>query len=157
MISYKAEKMVFELNNLLSSTFGSSNVFPVQTWDSFQSKNPSQFTKKPLTQSVPFFGALQSTNVLQNDPIPTGHGQNQPIYECHVTTAGRNRVENPKYQVLFDLLLLVENIHIFGINWIISKMHHSIWKNIFVLWANEYLERLEGKIRKCLIFYVRIF
>ena len=26
-------------------------------------------------------------------PIPTGHGQNQPIYECHVTAAGRNRVK----------------------------------------------------------------
>ena len=26
-------------------------------------------------------------------PIPTSHGQNQPIYECHVTTAGRNRVK----------------------------------------------------------------
>ena len=23
--------------------------------------------------------------------------------------------------------------------------------------ANEYLERLEGKIRKCLFFYIRIF
>ena len=26
------------------------------------------------------------------NPIPTGHGRNQPIYECHVTTASRNRV-----------------------------------------------------------------
>ena len=25
--------------------------------------------------------------------IPNGHGRNQPIYECHVTTAGRNRVK----------------------------------------------------------------
>ena len=25
------------------------------------------------------------------NPIPTGHGRNQPIYECHVTTACRNR------------------------------------------------------------------
>ena len=23
------------------------------------------------------------------NPIPTGHGRNQPIYERHVTTAGR--------------------------------------------------------------------
>ena len=38
-----------------------------------------------------------------------------------------------------------------------SKMHHSIWKILFVLGANEYLERLEGKIRKCLFFYVKIF
>jgi hypothetical protein len=27
------------------------------------------------------------------NPIPTGHGWNQPIYECHMTTAGRNRVK----------------------------------------------------------------
>ena len=26
------------------------------------------------------------------NPIPTSHGQNQPIYECRVTTASRNRV-----------------------------------------------------------------
>ena len=37
------------------------------------------------------------------------------------------------------------------------KMHHSIWKILFVLSADEYLERLEGKIRKCLFFYVKIF
>ena len=30
------------------------------------------------------------------NPIPTGHGRNQPIYECHVTTAGRNRVKAAK-------------------------------------------------------------
>ena len=38
-----------------------------------------------------------------------------------------------------------------------SKMHHSIQKILFVLGADEYLERLEGKIRKCLFFYVKIF
>ena len=27
------------------------------------------------------------------NPIPNDHGRNQPIYECHVTTAGRNRVK----------------------------------------------------------------
>ena len=27
------------------------------------------------------------------NPIPTIHGRNQPIYECHVTKAGRNRVK----------------------------------------------------------------
>ena len=37
-----------------------------------------------------------------------------------------------------------------------SQMHHSIWKILFVLGANEYLERLEGKIRKCLFFYSKI-
>ena len=35
-------------------------------------------------------------------------------------------------------------------------MHHSIWKILFVLDANEYLEKLAGKIRKCLFFYVKI-
>ena len=35
------------------------------------------------------------------NPIPTGHGRNQPIYECHLTTAGRNRVNitHKKYVV----------------------------------------------------------
>ena len=36
----------------------------------------------------------------------------------------------------------------------ISKKHHSIWKIIFVLGADEYLGRLEAQIRKCLFFYV---
>ena len=36
-------------------------------------------------------------------------------------------------------------------------MHHSIWNFCFVLGAYEYLERQEGKIRKCLLFYVKIF
>ena len=27
------------------------------------------------------------------NPIPTGHGLNQPIYSYHVTQAGRNRVK----------------------------------------------------------------
>ena len=38
-----------------------------------------------------------------------------------------------------------------------SKSNHSIWKILFVLGADEYIERLEGKIRKCLFFYVKIF
>ena len=33
----------------------------------------------------------------------------------------------------------------------------GIWKIIFVLGANKYLERLAGKIRKCLFLYVKIF
>ena len=39
------------------------------------------------------------------------------------------------------------------INWIISKTYHSIWKIIFVLGTDEYLERLVGKMRKYLFFY----
>ena len=34
------------------------------------------------------------------NPIPTSQGQNQPLYECHVTKSGRNRVK-----VLIDLTL----------------------------------------------------
>ena len=33
---------------------------------------------------------LHSNDLL--NPIPTGHGRNQPIYERHVTKSGRNRV-----------------------------------------------------------------
>ena len=34
---------------------------------------------------------------------------------------------------------------------------HIIICFLFVLGADEYLKRLEGKIRKCLFFYVKIF
>ena len=34
-----------------------------------------------------------------------------------------------------------------------SKSNHSIWKILFVLGADEYIERLEGKIRKCLPYF----
>ena len=41
--------------------------------------------------------ALQfGAHLRYHNPIPTGHGQNQPIYERHVTTAGRNRVNSKK-------------------------------------------------------------
>ena len=33
------------------------------------------------------------TKIFQLNPIPTGHGPNQPIYDHHVTTAGWNRVK----------------------------------------------------------------
>jgi hypothetical protein len=36
------------------------------------------------------------------NPIPTGHGQNQPIYERHVTTAGRNRVKDRPSEILLS-------------------------------------------------------
>ena len=35
------------------------------------------------------------------NPIPTGAGQNQPIYEYHVTTASRNRVKSRKTDVIY--------------------------------------------------------
>ena len=37
------------------------------------------------------------------------------------------------------------------------KSNHSNCQIIFVLGAGEYIERLEGKIRKDLFFYVKIF
>ena len=33
---------------------------------------------------------------LDLNPIPTGQGQNQPLYEHHVTKSGRNRVNEIK-------------------------------------------------------------
>ena len=33
-----------------------------------------------------------SDDILPINPIPTGQGRNQPIYERHVTKSGRNRV-----------------------------------------------------------------
>ena len=38
-----------------------------------------------------FFQKKKEKNWL--NPIPTGHGRNQPIYERHVTKSGRNRVK----------------------------------------------------------------
>ena len=38
-----------------------------------------------------------------------------------------------------------------------SRIPHRNWKIIFVLGADEYIERLEGKIRECLFFYAKIF
>ena len=36
-----------------------------------------------------------------------------------------------------------------------SKTHHSIWKTLLVLGVDEYLERLEGKIRKFVFFHLK--
>jgi hypothetical protein len=44
-----------------------------------------------------------------------------------------------------------------SVNEIISKIPHRNSKIIFVLGSYEYLERLEGKIRKSLFFYAKIF
>jgi hypothetical protein len=41
-------------------------------------------------------------------------------------------------------------------NEIISKIPHRNSKFVFVIGSYEYIERLEGKIRKCLFFYVKI-
>ena len=38
-----------------------------------------------------------------------------------------------------------------------SKTLHSIWKILFVLGADEYIRRLEDKIRQCLFFYLKKF
>ena len=37
------------------------------------------------------------------------------------------------------------------------KSNHNIWKIIYFLGSYEHLKRLEGKIRKRLLFYVKIF
>ena len=40
----------------------------------------------------------------------------------------------------------------------VDKSNHNIWKKkSFVLGSYEYLEKLEGKIRKCLFCHVKIF
>ena len=49
------------------------------------------------------------------------------------------------------------SVRILRINWIISRIPHRNSKILFVLGSCEYLERLEGKIRKYLLFYVKIF
>ena len=43
------------------------------------------------------------------------------------------------------------------ISWIISRIHYKISKILFVLGSYEFLAMLEGKIRKCLFFHVKIF
>ena len=47
-----------------------------------------------ITASPPGFEnpAASLYLVVIFNPIPTGHGRNQPIYERHVTKSGRNRV-----------------------------------------------------------------
>ena len=37
-------------------------------------------------------GSLWEQQKIFLNPIPTGHGRNQPIYERHMTKSGRNRV-----------------------------------------------------------------
>ena len=57
-------------------------------------------------------------------------------------------------------LLLVkcfESYFIQNMNKIPPKcLKHSIWKILYVLGADEYLERLEGNIRKDLFFHIKI-
>ena len=36
-------------------------------------------------------------SIVLVNPIPTGTGRNQPIYEYHLTTASRNRVKDQKH------------------------------------------------------------
>ena len=47
-----------------------------------------------------------------------------------------------------------------GLEWpfpVSAALKNAFEKFLFVLCADEYLERLEGKIRKCLFFYLEIF
>ena len=34
-----------------------------------------------------------ASKIASVNPIPTGHGRNQPIYERHMTKSGRNRIK----------------------------------------------------------------
>ena len=51
----------------------------------------SPFAKLHNSKKTNFF---HFSGFFQVNPIPTGHGRNQPIYERHVTKSGRNRVKN---------------------------------------------------------------
>ena len=46
------------------------------------------YAHKSILHEIIFF----DESVLSVNPIPTGHGRNQPIYERRVTKSGRNRV-----------------------------------------------------------------
>ena len=52
----------------------------------------SAFLEAPLVRKRT--ASLKSKYLQKTfNPIPTGHGRNQPIYERHVTKSGRNRVK----------------------------------------------------------------
>ena len=59
----------------------------LETFEKFQ-KMFVQFSKKKRSIVLNLDELKESVN-----PIPTGHGGNQPIYERHVTKSGRNRVK----------------------------------------------------------------
>ena len=50
-------------------------------------------------------GLQPESQILKLNPIPTGHGLNQPIYCYHVTQAGRNRVKKVKIGQLVSFIL----------------------------------------------------
>ena len=54
---------------------------------------------------------LLFVNVNIVNPIPTGHGQNQPIYERHVTKSGRNRVKDLRVQKAKKVTLCLKFIY----------------------------------------------
>jgi hypothetical protein len=47
--------------------------------------NPERYVLKPQREGHSIYIRTVRPYPLFN-PIPTGHGRNQPIYECHVTT-----------------------------------------------------------------------
>ena len=61
------------------------------------------------------------------NPIPTGHGRNQPIYERHVTKSGRNRVK--------DLYFCIDNCFSQNTNEKISQISALASKE----WSNQKL------------------
>jgi hypothetical protein len=88
--------------------------------------NPTSMTSYAV---VVFCWTFQIYLNLVN-PIPTGHGRNQPIYECHVTATGRNRV---KHTVLYDfnkflstVCLISGNNHCHVPMFLTSKKPHGL-------------------------------
>ena len=57
-------------------------------------------------------------------------------------------------QNMFQGKCLEQGIKVDILDYFKNASYHL--KILFVLGVNEYLERLEGKIRKCLFFYVKI-
>ena len=81
---------------LVSSKVTPTRLKDISTPD-FSSMNlpTPDFTTPDFGQISKRMRAIAQLRVNYTDainPIPTGHGRNQSIYERHVTTAGRNRV-----------------------------------------------------------------
>ena len=82
----------------LSSTFFHGNFLTLSEFYSHYNWN--------WVNHIIFSVEVSKTRIRQNclliflfNPIPMGTGRNQPIYEYHVTTAGRNRVRFLKHDV----------------------------------------------------------
>ena len=60
-------------------------------------KKASRLQRRTIMEVIIFRHLVSGTSgylsrfLVTFNPIPTGHGRNQPIYERHVTKSGRNR------------------------------------------------------------------